>query len=68
MIAAYIAMQQWDEEGEADLLRILSLLRQDRGGMIQTKEQYIFLHQVRTQCSDYYYTMHYLLSIMHRSY
>ena len=47
LIAADIAMQQLDKEGEVDLLRILSSLRQDRGGMIQTKEQYVFLHQVR---------------------
>ncbi len=47
MIAADIAMQQLDKEGEVDLLRVLSSLRQDRGGMIQTKQQYVFLHQVR---------------------
>ena len=47
VIAADIAMQQLDKEGEVDLLQILSSLRQDRGGMIQTKEQYIFLHQVK---------------------
>lgn len=39
-------MQQIDREGEVDVLKILSSLRQDRGGMIQTKEQYVFLHQV----------------------
>ena len=39
-------MQQLDEDGEVDVLQILSSLRQDRGGMIQTKEQYVFLHQV----------------------
>ena len=45
-IGADIGMQQLDNEGEVDVLRILSSLRQDRGGMIQTKEQYVFLHQV----------------------
>lgn len=45
-IAADIAMQQLDREGEIDLLKILTTLRQDRGGMIQTKEQYVFLHKV----------------------
>ncbi len=45
-IAADIGMQQIDEQGEIDVLRILSSLRQDRGGMIQTKQQYVFLHQV----------------------
>lgn len=50
-IAADIGMQQLDEEGEVDVLRILSSLRQDKGGMIQTKEQYLFLHQVCTASS-----------------
>lgn len=45
-IAADIGMQQLDEEGEVDILQTLSTLRQDRGGIIQTKEQYIFLHKV----------------------
>ena len=45
-IGADIGIQQLDNEGEVDVLKILSSLRQDRGGMIQTKEQYIFLHQV----------------------
>ena len=39
-------MQQLDEENEVDIMHILSSLRQDRGGMIQTKEQYVFIHQV----------------------
>lgn len=29
-----------------DILRIVSTLRQDRPGMVQTKEQYKFIHQV----------------------
>lgn len=45
-IGADIAMQQLDEEDEGDIMHILSSLRQDRGGMIQTKEQYVFIHQV----------------------
>ena len=39
-------MQQLEEKGEVDVLRIVSTLRQDRGGMVQTKEQYLFLYQV----------------------
>ena len=35
-----------DQSNEVDVLKILSSLRRDRGGMIQTKEQYYFLHQV----------------------
>lgn len=45
-IGAEIGMQQLEEKGEVDVLRIVSTLRQDRGGMVQTKEQYLFLYQV----------------------
>ena len=45
-IGAEIAMQQLDEKGEVDILKIVSTLRQDRGGMVQTKDQYLFLYQV----------------------
>ena len=33
---------------KVDILRIVSTLRQDRPGMVQTKEQYRFIHQVCT--------------------
>ena len=39
-------MQQLEEKGEVDVLKIVSTLRQDRGGMVQTKDQYLFLYQV----------------------
>ena len=45
-IGAEIGMQQLDEKGEMDILKIVSTLRQDRGGMVQTKDQYLFLYQV----------------------
>ena len=45
-IGAEIGMQQVDEKGEVDILKIVSTLRQDRGGMVQTKDQYLFLYQV----------------------
>ena len=45
-IGAEIGMQQLDEKGEVDILKIVSTLRQDRGGMVQTKDQYLFLYQV----------------------
>ena len=48
-----------------DILRIVSTLRQDRPGMVQTKEQYKFIHQVtaiscynRLWWSDYGGTLH----------
>ena len=46
VIGAEIGMQQLEEKGEVDVLKIVSTLRQDRGGMVQTKEQYYFLYQV----------------------
>lgn len=46
-IGAEIGMQQLEEKGEVDVLKIVSTLRQDRGGMVQTKDQYMFLYQVR---------------------
>lgn len=46
-IGADIGMQQLEETGEVDILKIVSAMRQDRGGMVQTKEQYHFLHKVR---------------------
>ncbi len=45
-IGADIGAQQLNQNGEVDVLKILSSLRRDRGGMIQTKEQYHFLHKV----------------------
>ena len=39
-------MQQLEEKGEVDVLKIVSIMRQDRGGMVQTRDQYVFLHQV----------------------
>ena len=45
-IGADIGMQQLEETGEVDVLKIVSTMRQDRGGMVQTKDQYVFIHQV----------------------
>ncbi|GIX79107.1 receptor-type tyrosine-protein phosphatase R [Caerostris darwini] len=44
-IAVSIGMQQLIEENSVDILGIVSSLRLDRGGMIQTAEQYEFVHQ-----------------------
>ena len=41
-----MGMTQLEKEGQVDILKIVSTLRQDRGGMVQTEVQYIFLHQV----------------------
>ena len=46
-IGADIGMQQLEETGEVDILKIVSTMRLDRGGMVQTRDQFIFLHQVR---------------------
>ena len=46
-IAADIGMRQLEDKGEVDVLKIVSTMRQDRGGMVQTRDQYLFLHRVR---------------------
>ncbi|XP_066109630.1 LOW QUALITY PROTEIN: tyrosine-protein phosphatase non-receptor type 7 [Saccopteryx bilineata] len=43
-IATRIGCQQLKARGEVDILGIVCQLRLDRGGMIQTTEQYQFLH------------------------
>ena len=45
-IAADTGMKELEEMQCVDILRIVSNLRQDRGGMVQTKDQYVFLHKV----------------------
>ncbi|XP_043572758.1 receptor-type tyrosine-protein phosphatase R-like [Chiloscyllium plagiosum] len=44
-IATSIGCQQMKETNEVDILGIVCQMRTDRGGMIQTSEQYQFLHQ-----------------------
>ncbi|XP_015280160.1 PREDICTED: tyrosine-protein phosphatase non-receptor type 7 [Gekko japonicus] len=43
-IATHIGCQQLKDKEEVDILGIVCQLRIDRGGMIQTSEQYQFLH------------------------
>ncbi|XP_028812752.1 tyrosine-protein phosphatase non-receptor type 5 isoform X2 [Denticeps clupeoides] len=45
-IATTILCKQLKNEGVVDILRTTSQLRLDRGGMIQTAEQYQFVHHV----------------------
>ena len=45
-IAADIGMKQLEENMTVDVLKIVATMRQDRGGMVQTKDQYVFLHKV----------------------
>ena len=45
-IGADIGMKELEENETVDVLKIVASMRQDRGGMVQTKEQYLFLHQV----------------------
>ncbi|XP_032454603.1 tyrosine-protein phosphatase non-receptor type 5 isoform X2 [Nasonia vitripennis] len=44
-IALATGMTQLIREGNVDILRILCQMRYDRGGMVQTAEQYEFLHK-----------------------
>lgn len=46
-IGADTGMREIEEKNKVDVLRIVSSMRQDRGGMVQTKDQYVFLHRVR---------------------
>lgn len=45
-IGALNGMKELDEQRRVDILAIVSSMRQDRGGMVQTKDQYVFLHKV----------------------
>ena len=49
-----MGMTQLENQGEVDILKIVSTMRQDRGGMVQTEKQYIFLHQVIHIAMDSY--------------
>ncbi|KAI0208374.1 Receptor-type tyrosine-protein phosphatase R [Lamellibrachia satsuma] len=44
-IATSIGMQQLREEHMVDVLGVVCAMRMDRGGMVQTNEQYRFVHQ-----------------------
>ena len=47
LIAVDIGIQGiLQEDPKVDILRIVSTLRQDRAGMVQTRDQYRFIHQV----------------------
>ena len=38
-------------DSKIDVLRIVSTMRQDRPGMVQTKDQYKYIHQVLCMCA-----------------
>jgi receptor-type tyrosine-protein phosphatase R len=54
-IALSNGIKQLNEEHVVDVVRILCNLRRDRGGMIQTNDQYQFLYQA---LSEYARTLH----------
>ena len=45
-ISSDIGMKHLEENREVDILKIVSMLRQDRGGMVQTVSQYHFVYKV----------------------
>lgn len=45
-ISSDVGMRQLEENNKVDILRIVSTLRQDRGGMVQTVSQYHFVYKV----------------------
>ncbi len=42
-----IGIQHIDSTGDVDIPTILSGIRQDRGGLIQSEVQYVYVYQVR---------------------
>ena len=46
LIATDIARQQLENEQQVDVVDIVTTMREDRGGMISTQEQYAFVYQV----------------------
>uniref|UniRef100_A0A8C9YFC8 protein-tyrosine-phosphatase n=1 Tax=Sander lucioperca TaxID=283035 RepID=A0A8C9YFC8_SANLU len=51
-IVSSIGCQQLRETGQVDILETVCQLRLDRGGMIQTTEQYQFLYSTLAQYSS----------------
>ncbi|CAH8856320.1 unnamed protein product [Trichobilharzia szidati] len=47
-IALCIGCEQLKKEGQVDVLKIVSRMRLDRGGMVQSNEQYEFIHYALT--------------------
>ena len=52
-IAVDVGMHELEKKGRADLLKIVSLIRQDRGGMVQTKDQYLLIYKTLLAYSDF---------------
>ena len=52
-VAVDIGMHELEKKGRADLLKIISLLRQDRGGMVQTQDQYLLIYKTLLAYSDF---------------
>jgi len=46
LIATDIARQQLENEQQVNVVDIFTTMREDRGGMISSKEQYAFVYQV----------------------
>jgi protein tyrosine phosphatase len=38
-------MQSLERSGKVDILNIVARLREDRGGMVQTQDQYAFVYE-----------------------
>ncbi|CAI8046729.1 Receptor-type tyrosine-protein phosphatase R [Geodia barretti] len=44
-MAIDMGIQQYEAEGVVDPLKYMCEMRQDRGGIIQTADQYIYIHR-----------------------
>jgi hypothetical protein len=53
-LAISLGIRQLDAESQVDIVRIVCQLRKERGGMIQTLEQYEFIYQVLAYYFVYY--------------
>ena len=45
-LTTLLGMETLEESNEVDILKTVSTMRQDRGGMVQNKGQYLFIHKV----------------------
>ena len=45
-MAVHVGMQDLEKSGRCDVLQTVSKLRLDRGGVVQTKDQYVLIYMV----------------------
>ena len=53
LLAIDLGMLSYDDTKMVDILASVYRMRQDRGGMVQTREQYEYIYRVSTQLIRY---------------